>query len=140
MKRTVILFLINLSLTTAIFSQNISYPRQISDSTVEITSKQLKNANLIFIEHKSLKEENKELNIQVQKYQDLVNNFSKQDSINKLKIHELTEYSKFANDQIIIKDNQINKLSKKKDKYKVLSICGISISVLSVLGIILMSR
>lgn len=138
MKRIVILLLISLLQTTVIFSQNTSYPRQINDSIVEITAEQLKQTNLIFIEHKSLKFENKELNFQIEKYKDLVNNYNQQDSINRIKIQELSDYSDFANKQLAIKDNEITKLKKVKNNYKVFTICGISVSAL--LGILLFCK
>ena len=138
MKRIAILLLISLLQTTVIFSQNTSYPRQINDSIVEITAEQLKQTNLIFIEHKSLKFENKELNFQIEKYKDLVNNYNQQDSINRIKIQELSNYSEFANKQLAIKDNEITKLKKVKNNYKVFTICGISVSAL--LGILLFCK
>ena len=138
MKRIVILLLISLLQMTVTFSQNISYPRQTSDSIIEITANQLKQTNLIFIEHKSLKSENKELNFQVNKYKDLVNNYELQDSINRIKIKELSNYSEFANKQLTIKDKEITRLKKVKNNYKVFTICGISVSAL--LGILLFCK
>ena len=138
MKRIVILLLVSLLQTTVIFSQNTFYPRQTSDSIVEITAEQLKQANLIFTEHKFLKLENKELNYQLNKYNDLVNNYEQQDSINKIKIMELSNYSEFANKQLTIKDKEITRLKKVKNNYKVFTICGISISTL--LGVLLLCK
>lgn len=138
MKRIVILLLISLLQTTVTFSQNISYPRQINDSIIEITANQLKQTNLIFIEHKSLKSENKELNFQINKYKDLINNYNQQDSINRIKLQELTNYSEFANKQLTIKDKEISKLKKVKNNYKVFTICGISVSAL--LGLLLICK
>lgn len=138
MKRIVILLLISLLQTTVTFSQNTSYPRQINDSIIEITAEQLKQTNLIFIEHKSLKSENKELNFQVDKYKDLMNNYNQQDSINKIKIKELTIYSEFANNQLAIKDKEITKLKRVKNNYKIFTFCGLSVSAL--LGVLLFCK
>lgn len=138
MKRIVILLLISLLQTTVISSQNISYPKQINDSIVEITTEQLKKTNLIFVEHKSLKSENKELHYQIDKYKDLINNYNQRDSINSLKIKELTNYSEFANNELTIKDKEIYKLNKLKNNYKIFTICGITIS--TVLGILLICK
>ncbi len=138
MRRIVILLLISLLQTTVTFSQSISYPKQINDSVVEITAEQLKKTNLIFVEHKSLKSENKELHFQIEKYKDLINNYNQQDSINSIKIRELTDYSKFANDQLTIKDKEIYKLNKLKNNYKIFTICGITIS--TVLGVLLICK
>ena len=138
MKRIVILLLVSLLQMTVTFSQNISYPRQINDSIIEITAKQLKQTNLIFIEHKSLKSENKELNFQIDKYKDLVNNYEQQDSINRIKVKELSNYSEFANKQLTIKDKEITRLKKVKNNYKIFTICGISVSAL--LGILLFCK
>lgn len=138
MKRIVTLLLISLLWTTVTFSQSISYPRQISDSTVELTAKQLKQANLIFVEHNALKSENKELNYQINKYQELILNYKEQDSINNIKIKELTNFSEYANNQIIIKDNQLNKLKKSNNRLKILTIGGFTIS--TVFGILLFCK
>lgn len=138
MKRIVTLLLVSLLVTIVTFSQSTSYPRQISDSTVEITAEQLKQTNLIFVEHKALKAENKELSYQIDKYKSLVDNYNQQDSINQIKIYKLTEYTEFANEQLAIKDKEISKISKLKNNYKIFAICGISIS--TVLGVLLICK
>ena len=64
MKRIVLLLCINL-LTAIVCSSQTIYPQIASDSTVIISHKQLKQTNLIFLEHKKFKEVNEELNNQI---------------------------------------------------------------------------
>lgn len=54
MKKSLIVLLINLFLTICCFSQN-TYPKITQDSLILITPTQLKQTNLIFLEHSKLK-------------------------------------------------------------------------------------
>lgn len=54
MKKLIILFLISLLIPTVSFSQ-IIYPKILNDSLIVITPIQLKQCNLIFIEHEKQK-------------------------------------------------------------------------------------
>ena len=89
------------------FSQTISE----NDSIVPITSDQLLKANLIFIEHKYLLEQNSLLNKQIVNYKKYVNLLEQTDSI-RIKEIELrnTSYNteiERLNDEIKIKNNTI---------------------------------
>ena len=54
MKKLIILFLVSLLIPTVSFSQTI-YPKILNDSLIVITPIQLKQCNLIFIEHEKQK-------------------------------------------------------------------------------------
>ena len=99
MKRIVLLLCINLLTATVCSSQTI-YPQIASDSTVIISHKQLKQTNLIFLEHKKFKEVNKELNNQIINYKKLVNNYESQDSLYEKRISYLDNKLKISNDKI----------------------------------------
>lgn len=99
MKRIVLLLCINLLTATVCSSQTI-YPQIASDSTVIISHKQLKQTNLIFLEHKKFKEVNKELNNQIINYKKLVNNYELQDSLYEKRISYLDNELKISNNKI----------------------------------------
>lgn len=99
MKRIVLLLCINLLTATVCSSQTI-YPQIASDSTVIISHKQLKQTNLLFLEHKKFKEVNKELNNQIINYKKLVNNYELQDSLYEKRISYLDNKLKISNNTI----------------------------------------
>ena len=103
MKRIVLLLCISL-LTVIVCSSQTTYPRILSDSTVLITSKQLKQANLIFLEHQKYKLINNELDSQIINYKKLVNNYELQDSVYNAKIS-------YLNDELNTNSNKIHKQS-----------------------------
>ena len=80
MKRIVVLLLINLSIVICGFSQN-TYPRTLTDSTVEITNEQLKQTNLVFLEHHKLTLENKDLKSKINLLDSIIVNNNKIDSL-----------------------------------------------------------
>ena len=80
MNRIIILLLISLSIAIYSSSQNI-YPRVLTDSTVEITNTQLKQTNLVFLEHQKLKLENKELGNKINLLDSIIVNNNKIDSL-----------------------------------------------------------
>lgn len=80
MKRIVVLLLINLSIAICGFSQN-TYPRVLTDSTVEITNEQLKQTNLVFLEHHKLTLENKDLKSKINLLDSIIVNNNKIDSL-----------------------------------------------------------
>ena len=99
MKRIVLLLCISL-LTAIVCSSQTIYPQIASDSTVIISHKQLKQTNLIFLEHKKFKEVNKELNNQIINYKKLVNNYEIQDSLYTKRISYLDNELKISNNKI----------------------------------------
>ena len=99
MKRIVLLLCINLLTAIVCFSQTI-YPQIASDSTVIISHKQLKQTNLIFLEHKKFKEVNEELNNQIINYRKLVDNYELQDSLYRERVSYLDNELKISNNKI----------------------------------------
>ena len=114
MKRIVLLLCISL-LTVIVCSSQTTYPRILSDSTVLITSKQLKQANLIFLEHQKYKLINNELDSQIINYKKLVNNYELQDSVYNAKIS-------YLNDELNTNSNKIYKQSTTIKIYRYLCI------------------
>ena len=99
MKRIVLLLCINL-LTAIVCSSQTIYPQIASDSTVIISHKQLKQTNLIFLEHKKFKEVNEELNNQIINYRKLVDNYELQDSLYRERVSYLDDELKISNNKI----------------------------------------
>lgn len=99
MKRIVLLLCINL-LTAIVCSSQTIYPQIVSDSTVIISHKQLKQTNLIFLEHKKFKEVNEELNNQIINYRKLVDNYELQDSLYRERVSYLDNELKISNNKI----------------------------------------
>lgn len=110
MKRSIILLVLSLLTAIASFTQTI-YPKNLNDSLVIITAEQLKQTNLIFVEHDYLTNENGLLKNKISLQDSLIYNYSQIDSIQKSNIIKLTEKVDFAN-------NKINKLEKQFKIYK----------------------
>ena len=123
-KYMIVLFLILLPKTIS-FSQVIS-SKINCDSTVLITSKQLKIANLIFIEHDYLLKTNQLLNKQLYNYK--LNNelLLQSDSLNRIEIYEYKLLTESYNNEIASLNKQIKN---KKKTILALEIGGITISV-----------
>ena len=129
MKRSVILLVISLLTTIAIFSQN-TYPKNIGDSLVIITADQLKDVNLIFLEHSYLIDENNLLLEKLDVKDEMIFNYQKMDSINRANVIKLTnelEYSK----------NKVDNLTKKLNAHKKYFWIGGSALVASILAFFL---
>ena len=124
MKKNILIFLITTLATTTSFSQTISIETE-NDSTVLITSNQLKNTNLIFIEHEKLLKENALLYKQLDNYKVSNDLLVQTDSLRKKEIAEYKLLTESFNDEI----KKLNKEIKRKDK-RLLSwkIGGITIS------------
>lgn len=90
MKKISLLLLISLLTAISCFSQDI-YPKKLNDSLVVITANQLKQTNLIFLEHGKLSKENKMLYNKVALLDSLNNNYVKIDSINNITINNLKQ-------------------------------------------------
>lgn len=92
-------------------SQN-TYPKILNDSLIVITNDQLKQTNLIFVEHSKFKEENRELYNQLNNYNALIDNYKQIDS---LQIGEIKEL-KIRNDNLEKMYNEkIRSVTKKKN-------------------------
>ena len=133
MKRIVILFLAILLVRITCFSSTTSEVTR-QDSTVSITSDQLKYANLIFLEHKKLLEENDLLTQQVQNYQAKTDFLLRTDS---LRVAQITNYQ-LINETYATQIEDLNKAIKKKDRAVTCwKIGGITVSVGLVLFLLL---
>ena len=125
MKKFVILFFLILSMATTCFSQNIS-SRIEKDSIVLITPNQLKEANLIFVEHQKLLRENDLLFKQISNYKLDNELLLKTDSLRTLQLRNyegLTEsYS--------LKIEQLNKeIKRKNNALLVWKVGGVTVGV-----------
>lgn len=133
MKRIVILFLAILLVRITCFSSTTSEVTR-QDSTVSITSDQLKYANLIFVEHKKLLEENDLITQQVQNYQAKTDFLLRTDS---LRVAQITNYQ-LINETYATQIEDLNKAIKKKDRAVTCwKIGGITVSVGLVLFLLL---
>ena len=109
-------------------SQNM-YPKLVDDSLVVITPQQLKASNLIFLEHKKLKLERFELNIQLTSYELLTANYAKTDSIRLQQLARAELQMQMYDEAISKQREQIAKMNKKNKRLTTLSIGGFAISV-----------
>lgn len=133
MKRIVILFLVILLVRIMCFSSNTSEVIR-QDSTVLITSDQLKYANLIFVEHRKLLEENRLLYEQLHNYQAKTDYLLKIDSIRTVQI---TNYQRI-NEAYVMQIEDLNKAIKRKNRTVTYwKIGGITVSVGLVLFLLL---
>ncbi len=128
MKRSIILCLLSLLTVIACFSQS-TYPLILNDSLIVISPTQLKQTNLIFLEHKKLSLENSELKIQNENYGKLIFNYQVSDSVKNEQISLLTnslgEYNSIIEKQKV----QIGKLQSSKKLYKGIAVGGVTISL-----------
>lgn len=133
MKRIVILFLTILLVRTTCFSSNTSEVTR-QGSIASITSDQLKYANLIFVEHKKLLEENGLLYQQVQNYRIKTDYLLKMDS---LRVMQISNYQ-HINKTYVTQIEDLNKAIKKKDRAVTCwKIGGITVSIGLVLFLLL---
>ena len=92
------------------FSQS-TYPQNLGDSLVIITAEQLKDVNLIFLEHSYLVEENNLLLDKLDLKDEMIFNYQHMDSINRANIIKLTNELDFSK-------NKVDKLSKQLSNHK----------------------
>ena len=124
MKKSILTFFLILLVTTMSFSQTISNEIK-RDSTVLITSDQLKRINLIFVEHEALLKTNSLLHQQLANYK--LNNdlLLRSDSIRKVEIDKYKLLTESFSSEI----TSLNKEIKRKDRtILTLKIGGITIS------------
>jgi hypothetical protein len=122
MKRLLVIFLLLIQIPITCSSQVISNQTD-QDSTVLLTTSQLKYANLIFAEHNKLLNENSLLKEQITNYNKVVADLEQIDSLKTVQL----------NLQAIAYSEQINKLNAQLKKNKISRnawmIGGISVSV-----------
>ena len=100
MKKIVLLLSISLLIPITSISQTIS-----KDSLITITPTQLKQINLIFNEHSSLKKEKEVYLEQINSYERVIDNYQQLDSVNIVK-------SKLYKQELQNKENTISELNK----------------------------
>ena len=98
------------------FSQT-TYPKILNDSLIVITPLQLKQTNLIFLEHNRLQLEKVQTDIQINAYNKLINNYEYSDSIKNNKISLLSNTVEEYNNTIINQNKQLFKLNNKTKIY-----------------------
>lgn len=104
------------------------------DSTVLVTTSDLKYANLIFVEHDKLLKENSLLYQQVGNYMDLNRQLVQADS---LRLRQISEYNKL-NQSYVIQIDALNKEVKKKNRtIRYWQIGGVTVSIGLVLFLLL---
>lgn len=111
MKKRVIVLLLTLLMTITAFSSN-TFEETKQDSIVSITSKQLKETNLIFVEHSKLLKENSLLIKQVDNYKHDNNLLLEADSIRNLQIENYQAMSESYRLQLKTLDQEIKKKNK----------------------------
>lgn len=107
MKRSTILFIISLLTTIAISSQDI-YPKKLNDSLVVITADQLKQTNLIFLEHSHLIQENDILSEKLDLQDELIFNYQQMDSINRTNLIKLNKELDFSKSEVVRLNKKVN--------------------------------
>lgn len=125
MKKFVILLLTILLATTISFSQNISKEIE-KDSIVSITSRQLKETNLIFIEHQKLLKQHTLLLDQLDNYQVENSLLIQTDSLKTLQLQNYEQLSKAYTVKI---DNLSKEISRKNRIITTWKVGGITVSV-----------
>lgn len=105
-------------------SSQTTYPHILNDSLVIITAEQLKQTNLIFLEHDKLTKENAQLLNKINQQNQMINNYIKIDSLNIKKQAEL-------NNTIDNLKSDIKKKSKTSVKKGILFGSGLGIAVTS---------
>lgn len=124
MKKIVTLLSIIVLAKTMCFSST-TFKLTSRDSTVSITSEQLKYANLIFVEHDKLLKENDLLNIQVQNYIYKSKFLEKTDSLRLLQINSYKDINESYAKQVEDLNKKILKQKKTVTGWK---IGGITVS------------
>ena len=118
-------------------SQN-THPKLVNDSLIVITPTQLKQTNLIFLEHKKLKLELPELSKQVITYKNVIASYEQSDSIRQAQIKRLMLHTESCEQVINNQFDKITKLESRNKLYKGLTIGGFSVG--AALLIVLMMR
>ena len=108
------ILLLSLLIPTVCSSQT-TYPTIVNDSLILLTSKQLKETNLIFAEHQMLLKKIDLLESQTQQYKLLVSNYEENDSVNKKLLEVQKDY--YIGRLSSLKEN-LYKETKKKSLYK----------------------
>lgn len=125
MKKSIVTFLLSLATVTTCFSKTICH----DDSLICITPQELKQTNLIFLEHKKLKLEVEEYKMQIKNYSELVNTYKESEKINQESIVLLEDHIEESHAVISEQMNEIEDLNRNRKLYKGLTIGGFTISL-----------
>lgn len=125
MKRIIIALLIGLLIPTICFSSTISNLNE-KDSLIRITETQLKQTNIIFLEHRKLLKKDSVLSQQVLDLEKALEIYNDIDSIRKVQIEALDRQIEDNNIQIINLNNKLDR-SKKKIRNRNYAIAFLSI-------------
>lgn len=133
MKRTLSILLTMILTQMSSFSENISTITE-TDSIVYITAQDLKYANLIFVEHDKLLNNNNLLNQQIENYKNLNLQLEEVDS---LRLLQINEYDKINKDYLVQINNLNTEVKKKNSQLKNWQIGGISVTIGLILVLLL---
>lgn len=124
----ILILLVSLLGTISSFSQT-TYPKVTPDSLIVITPKQLKQTNLIFLEHQKVLKENILLNDQITNLELINANLVNVDSLRTLQVERSMLQAKLSDQAISSLNNQIKKKNKTIGKLQKLSVGGITVSI-----------
>ena len=127
MRKILIILLISIFPKILCFSQT-TYPRIVSDSLVLITSSQLKQTNLIFVEHQKLKSMNIQLDAKFNLQEEISSIFNQSTMIKDLQIANLEAINDINKSTLLNTNKELNQY-KKKQKLLVIGGCTIGVSL-----------
>ena len=133
-KTIIFVLLMSLATTMCCFSQTISKSKQKEDSLVVITSTQLKQTNIIFLEHQKLLKEKGEYLKQIDYLEAINQNYLIVDSLRNKQLDVCTNIISEKQDSINNLKKSLQK-SKKRNRVKNFFIGGIA-SIAAIIGII----
>ncbi len=119
-----------------IFIPNIraeDFPKLTHDSLVVITPQQLKQTNLIFVEHNKLLLENEQLEMEVLDYEELLDYASRQDSLRQIRFSEFQDQLEMNNRMI---QEQQELLQKQRNKNKILGYTLGGVAVVAITSVL----
>lgn len=137
-KRIIFVLLISLLPMTYCFSQNTLSHKNKEDSLVVITATQLKQTNLIFIEHQKLLNQNKEYLNQIDYLEAINQNYRIVDSLRVKQLNVCTDIITVKQDSIDNLKKDLQK-SKKRNRVKNFFIGGLA-SIAAIIGIIALAK
>lgn len=120
----------------ACFSET-TYPRVLNDSLIVITPAQLKQTNLIFLEHNKLKHENSELYLQIDNYTLMFKNYEVSLKSYSSEIDTMSILLKDYSNKIQQQEQDLLEINSNKKIWTGVAIGGITLSVSLLLILIL---
>lgn len=138
LKKIIIALLMSLMIPILSFSENISNNNQNEDSLIWITAKQLKQTNIIFLEHKKLLQRDSILSQQVLNLEQVYINYNKIDSLRQEQLLIAQQQIKADSIKMVAMDKKIKK-SKRKIKNRNYTLIGFS-GLTFLLGYLLISK